>query len=55
MSSGDEFGEDRVVQSLQESGGRSAEDIRRKLMDAVTVYCRGQFRDDATIVVLAVQ
>jgi phosphoserine phosphatase RsbU/P len=51
---GDEFGEDRVVQSLQESAGRSAEDVRRKLMDAVTAYCRGQFRDDATVVVLAV-
>jgi len=52
---GDEFGEERVVQSLQKSAGRSAEDIRRKLMDAVTVFCRGQFRDDATVVVLAVQ
>ncbi len=52
---GDEFGEERVVQSLQESGGRSTEDIRRKLMDSVTAYCRGQFRDDATVVVLAVQ
>ena len=52
---GNEFGEGRVVQSLQESAGRSAEDIRRKLMDTVTAYCRGQFRDDATIVVLAMQ
>jgi serine phosphatase RsbU (regulator of sigma subunit) len=52
---GDEFGEERVVQSLQESGARSAEDIRRKLMDSVTAYCHGQFRDDATVVVLVVQ
>ena len=52
---GAEFGEQRVVQSLLESGGRSAEDIRRRLMEAVTLYCRGQFRDDATVVVLAVQ
>jgi len=29
--------------------------VQRKLMEAVTSYCRGQFRDDATVVVLAVQ
>ena len=52
---GDEFGEERLVQSLQQSGGRSAEDIRRRLMESVTLYCDGQFRDDATVVVLAVQ
>jgi len=52
---GDEFGEERVVQSLRESGGRSAEDVQRKLMESVTLYCGGHFRDDATVVVLAVQ
>ena len=52
---GVEFGEERLVQSLLETGGRTAEDVRRKLMEAVTDYCGGQFRDDATVVVLAVQ
>jgi len=52
---GDEFGEERVVQALLEARGRSAEDVQRKLMESVTLYCSGQFRDDATIVVLAVQ
>lgn len=52
---GAEFGEERVVQALLESGSRSAEDVRRNLMEAVTDYCDGQFRDDATVVVLAVQ
>lgn len=54
-SYGTEFGEDRVVQSLQDSDGRSAEDVQRRLMETVTLYCDGQFRDDATVVVLAVQ
>jgi phosphoserine phosphatase RsbU/P len=52
---GDEFGEERLVRALVEAGGRSAEHLQRKLMEAVTVYCGGQFRDDATVVVLAVQ
>ena len=52
---GTEFGEQRVAQALLESGGRGAEDIQRNLMKAVTDYCGGQFRDDATVVVLAVQ
>jgi phosphoserine phosphatase RsbU/P len=52
---GDEFGEERVARALVDAGGRSAEDVQRKLMEAVTDYCGGQFRDDATVVVLAVQ
>lgn len=52
---GDEFGEERVVQSLHDSTGRSAEEVRHILMNAVTGYCGGNFRDDATVVVLAVQ
>ncbi len=52
---GVEFGEERVVQSLRESGVRTADDVQRKLMEAVTAYCGGNFRDDATVVVLAVQ
>lgn len=52
---GVEFGEERVVRALLNTGDRSAEDVRRHLMEAVTNYCRGQFRDDATVVVLAVQ
>ena len=52
---GVEFGEERVVSALMDAGTRSAEDVQRKLMEAVTAYCGGQFRDDATVVVLAVQ
>jgi serine phosphatase RsbU (regulator of sigma subunit) len=52
---GAEFGEERVVRALLEATDRSAEDVRRALMDAVTGYCDGHFRDDATVVVLAVQ
>ena len=52
---GVEFGEGRVVRALLDPGDRSADDVRRTLMSAVTDYCGGQFRDDATVVVLAVQ
>jgi sigma-B regulation protein RsbU (phosphoserine phosphatase) len=52
---GTEFGEERVVRALQNVTGYSAEDVRRALMDAVTGHCGGNFRDDATVVVLAVQ
>jgi sigma-B regulation protein RsbU (phosphoserine phosphatase) len=52
---GTEFGEERVLQALRDGAGRSAEEVRRILMDAVTGFCGGNFRDDATVVVLAVQ
>jgi sigma-B regulation protein RsbU (phosphoserine phosphatase) len=52
---GTEFGEERVVRALQNAAGHSAEEVRRALMEAVTGYCSGNFRDDATVVVLAVQ
>jgi len=52
---GNEFGEERVVRVLADASGRSAEEIQRKLMESVTRYCDGLFRDDATVVVLAVQ
>jgi len=52
---GTEFGEERVVQTLHDAAASSAEEVRRILMDAVTGYCSGNFRDDATVVVLAVQ
>jgi sigma-B regulation protein RsbU (phosphoserine phosphatase) len=49
---GTEFGEARVVRALQNAADRSAEEVRRALMEAVTGYCSGNFRDDATVVVL---
>ena len=52
---GSEFGEERVARALKDASGRSAEDVRRSLMDSVAAFCDGQFRDDATVVVLAVQ
>jgi sigma-B regulation protein RsbU (phosphoserine phosphatase) len=36
---GTEFGEERVLQALRDGAGRSAEEVRRILMDAVTGYC----------------
>lgn len=52
---GAEFGEESIVQVLLESGPCSADELRRELMVSVTEYCGGQFRDDATVLVLTVQ
>ena len=54
-ASGEEFGEERVVRALHDAPVRGAEDVRRRLLHSVAAYCGGQFRDDATVVVLAVQ
>ena len=52
---GEEFGEERVVRVLRNAAGRSAKEVRRALVEAVTGYCSCNFRDDATVVALAVQ
>jgi sigma-B regulation protein RsbU (phosphoserine phosphatase) len=52
---GEQFGEERVLRALQNAAGQSAEEVRRALMEAVAGHCSGQFRDDATVVVLAVE
>jgi sigma-B regulation protein RsbU (phosphoserine phosphatase) len=49
----EEFGEQRLVEA---AGGRdaSALDTQRAVMQQVTAFCNGSFRDDATLLVLRV-
>ncbi len=48
----EEFGEARLLEVARSSDGGAAE-TQRAIMQQVTTFCRGNFRDDATLVVLA--
>jgi phosphoserine phosphatase RsbU/P len=49
----EEFGEQRLLEAARASNG-SALDTQRAVMQQVTAYCGGNFRDDATLLVLKV-
>ena len=51
----EEFGADRVKEIVVRNRTGSAEEIQRKLMQAVSEHCEEKFQDDATVVVIAVQ
>jgi sigma-B regulation protein RsbU (phosphoserine phosphatase) len=50
----EEFGMDRVKEIVLQHRNGSAEEIQRKLMQAVSEHCAERFQDDATVVVIAV-
>jgi phosphoserine phosphatase RsbU/P len=47
----EEFGDDRLLQAARARDG-GALDIQRVIMQQVTAFCGGNFRDDATLLVL---
>jgi phosphoserine phosphatase RsbU/P len=49
----EEFGDQRLLEAARGRNG-SALDIQRVVMQQVTAYCGGNFRDDATLLVLKV-
>lgn len=49
----EEFGEQRLLEAARACNG-SALDTQRAVMQQVTAYCGGNFRDDATLLVLRV-
>jgi phosphoserine phosphatase RsbU/P len=49
----EEFGEQRLLEAVRACNG-SALDTQRAVMRQVTAYCGGNFRDDATLLVLRV-
>jgi sigma-B regulation protein RsbU (phosphoserine phosphatase) len=51
----EEFGTDRVKEVVVSNRARSAEEIQRSLMQAVSEHCEEKFQDDATVVVIAVE
>jgi len=51
---GEEFGEERLVEASRCNRRLSAEALHRCLLDRVTDFCGGEFEDDATVLVVAV-
>jgi sigma-B regulation protein RsbU (phosphoserine phosphatase) len=50
---GDEFGDQRLVDTVRAHRTRSADDLIRIVMDAVTQWTGGAFQDDATLIAVA--
>ena len=51
---GEEFGEARLLQLLQEQRTRSASQLQEHILLSVNDFNRGHWQDDATLLVLAV-
>lgn len=49
----EEFGEGRLIASARGWIQESASELKKKLLSDVTAFCDGQFRDDATLIVIA--
>ena len=52
---GEEFGEARLLRLLQENCGSNAKELQRIILEAAGEFCRGDWSDDATLVVMAVE
>ena len=53
-SQDEEFGEERLLNVLQENPSRSAIEIQKCILQSVSEFSRGPWRDDATLLVIAV-
>ena len=51
---GEEFGEERFLALLREHRTSSAAELQKKILAAAAEFCAGHWRDDATLMVLAV-
>jgi sigma-B regulation protein RsbU (phosphoserine phosphatase) len=50
----EEFGEARLLSVLHENRSRTAGEIQKEILQTVSVYSRGIWRDDATLLVVGV-
>jgi sigma-B regulation protein RsbU (phosphoserine phosphatase) len=53
-SEGQEFGEDKLAALAKANHASSASELNSRVLAQVTDFCRGQFQDDATLLVIAV-
>jgi sigma-B regulation protein RsbU (phosphoserine phosphatase) len=53
-SEDEEFGEDRLLQVLQENAAAPAVEIQKKILQSVAQFSHGAWQDDATLLVVAV-
>jgi len=51
----EEFGEERLLSVLRENRGQSAVEIQKRILQAASEFSRGIWRDDATLLVVAVE
>lgn len=54
-SDGEEFGEDKLAEFAQANRTSSAFDLNNRVLAQVTEFCGGQFQDDVTLLVIAVE
>ena len=50
----EEFGYQRLIDSVQASRNEGAHGIRKRIFEDVTAFCEGKFLDDATMIVVTV-
>jgi sigma-B regulation protein RsbU (phosphoserine phosphatase) len=50
----EEFGNERVIASARAAKGLGAQGIRTRILDDVTSFCKGNFHDDASLMVVTV-
>jgi sigma-B regulation protein RsbU (phosphoserine phosphatase) len=52
---GEEFGELRLLDLLEQNRDKSAEDLQKIVLQAAGEFCGGHWHDDATLIVIAVE
>ena len=52
-TNGTEHGEQRLISRIKESAAQTAGELRDEIMLSVGKYCRGEFADDATLLIVA--
>ena len=51
---GEEFGEERLIGAMRRFRALPADELQGRILSAVNDFCAGNFRDDATLLVIAV-
>jgi len=54
-ATGEQFGEERLMQLLSDHRERSAEDLKEIVFNEVGEFCASTFRDDAALIVVAIE
>jgi serine phosphatase RsbU (regulator of sigma subunit) len=52
-SDGQEFGEERLTALAKANGASPARELNSRVLAQVSDFCKGQFQDDATLLVIA--
>jgi sigma-B regulation protein RsbU (phosphoserine phosphatase) len=52
-ATGEEFGEERLLELLTAHRGFDAQQLQEKIIEAVSAFGGGEFQDDVTLVLLA--